>query len=93
MVMKLGKILLKNALVLDSLLDASLGEALTWKPFLLCQNQLLFKAPLLSKAFGRLGKLSNLGLDGKDMTSTMGYLLANNLSDGLLFLGLKANLL
>lgn len=81
--MKLGKFWFNTALPLGFLIIGLHGRGLAFKPFSSFKNLCTFKALLLSRAYGKLGKLSNLGFTSLVMGFVMGFLLISRKFGGL----------
>lgn len=69
--MKPGRFWFGIAFLPDFLSIGLHGRGLAFTPSSSCENLCSYKALLLSRAYGKLGKLSNLGFDGLVMSLIM----------------------
>lgn len=76
--MKLGKFWFGIAFLLSFMLISLHGSGLSFKPFSSSENLCTYRDLLLSRAYGKLGKLSSLGFTSLVMDSVMGSLSINN---------------
>lgn len=72
--MKLGRSRSSIVFLLDFLSTGLHGRGLAFTPFSSCENPYAYRALLLSRAYGKLGKPSSLGFAGLVMISMMGSL-------------------
>ena len=83
------KILVQHCISSKFLINRPAWKGIGFEPFSLCENPCTYMAFLLSRAYGKLQKLSSLGFTGLVMSSLMGSLWSSRTFGSLVYFLLR----